>query len=40
MECLGSDGNYALWEVVDDHVVEEQNDHEDIWIWGFDFIFV
>ena len=38
MEVSGSDGKKFLWEVVDDHVVEEGKEHNDIGLWGFDFI--
>ena len=37
MEVSGSDGKKVLWEVVDDHVVEEGKEHDDIGLWGFDF---
>ena len=29
--------NKVLWEVADDHVVEEPTDHEEIGLRGFDF---
>ena len=37
---VGHDKNKVLWEVVDDHVVEEPSDHEDIGLRGFDFNFL
>ena len=39
MEVVGSDGKKFLWEVVDDRVLEEGNDHDEIGIWGFDLNF-
>ena len=37
MEVFGHDGKKILWEVVDDHVVEEATDHDEIVLQGFDF---
>ena len=37
VEVVGHDKKKVLWEVVDDHVVEEPSDHEDIGLWGSDF---
>ena len=37
VEVFGHDKKKVLWEVVDNHVVEEPSDHEDIGLWGFDF---
>ena len=37
MEVTGYDGKKFLWEVVDDHVVEEGKEHDEIGLWGFDF---
>ena len=37
MEVVGSNGNNILWEVVDNHVVEEVNDHDEIGLQGFGF---
>ena len=37
MEVVGSNGKEVLWKVVDDHVVEEENDDEEIALRGFDF---
>ena len=37
VKVSGSDGKKVLWEVVDDHVVEEGKEHDDIGLWGFDF---
>ena len=34
VEVSGSDGYKVLWEVVDDHVVEEGNNHDDIGLRG------
>ena len=36
---LGSDKKKFLWEVVDNHVVVEVNDHDEIGLWGFDINF-
>ena len=36
MEFVGHDKNRVIWEVVDDHVVEEPTDHKDIGLRGFD----
>ena len=37
MGVVGHDKKRVLWEVVDDHVVEEPTDHEEIGLRGFDF---
>ena len=37
VEFVGHDGKKVLWEVVNNHVVEEPTEHEDIGLWGFDF---
>ena len=37
VEFVGHDKKKVLWEVVDNHVVEEPSDHEDIGLRGFDF---
>ena len=37
--CFGHDGKKVLWEVVDDHVVEEPTDYDEIGLRGFDFNF-
>ena len=37
MEFVGHDKTKVLWEVVDNHVVEEPSDHEDIGLRCFDF---
>ena len=34
---MGHDKKKVLWEVVVDHVMEEQSDHEDMGLRGFDF---
>ena len=39
MEVFSSGGNKVLWEVVDNHVVEEKNDRDEIGLRGFDFKF-
>ena len=39
MEVVGSDRKEVLWEVVDGHVIEEENDHEDTGLREFDFNF-
>ena len=39
MEFSSHDGKKVLWEVVDDHVVVEPNDHDEIGLRGFDFNF-
>ena len=38
VKVVGHDKKNFIWEVVDDHVVEEPTDHEEIGLWGFDFI--
>ena len=35
----GYDDNKVLWELVDNHIVEEVKEHDEIRIWGFDFDF-
>ena len=37
VEVVGRDGNKVLWEVRDDHVVEEATDHDEIGLGGFGF---
>ena len=37
MGVVGHDKKRVLWEVVDDHVVEEPTNHEEIGLRGFDF---
>ena len=37
MEVVSHDKKKVIWEVVDNHVVEEPTDHEEIGIQGFDF---
>ena len=37
LEVVGHDKKNVLWEVVNDHVVEEPSDHKDIGLRGFDF---
>ena len=35
----GYDDNKVLWEVVDNHSVEEVKEHDEIGIWRFNFNF-
>ena len=37
MEVVGSYGKKVLWEVVDDHFIEEETDHDEIGLRVFDF---
>ena len=37
VEVAVHDNKKVLWELVDDHVVEEPSDHKDIGLRGFDF---
>ena len=37
VEFVVRDKKKVLWEVVNDHVVEEPTDHEEIGLQGFDF---
>ena len=37
VEVFGYDRKNFLWEVVDYHFAEEENVHDDIGLWGFDF---
>ena len=37
VEVVIYDGNNVIWEVVDDHIVEEPTDHDEIGLPGFDF---
>ena len=37
MEVFDSDGKKVLWEVADNNVLEEENNHYEIGIQGFDF---
>ena len=39
MEVVVHDKKKVLWDVVDDHVLEEPTDHEEIGLQGFDFNF-
>ena len=34
MEFFGHDGKKVLWEVKDDHIVEEATDHDEMEYWG------
>ena len=38
LEFLGHDGKKVLWEVANDHVVEEATDNDEIGLWGFNLI--
>ena len=40
VEVSGSDGEKVIWEVVDNHVVEEGNNHYEIGLQGVDLIFL
>ena len=40
MAVVGHGGKKVLLEVLDDHVVEEENNHYEIGLWGFDFNFL
>ena len=37
VEVYDKDGNKVIWEVVDNHVVEEGVEHEDLGLRGFNF---
>ena len=37
VEVADKDGKKVIWEVVDDHVVEQGVEHEEIGLRGFDF---
>ena len=37
MKVVSNDKKKVLWEVVDNHVVEEPTDHDEIGLLGFDF---
>ena len=37
MEVVGYDRKKVIWEVVDDHVIEEETDNDEIGLRGFDF---
>ena len=37
MEVVGSDGKKVIWEVIENHAVEEENDYDKIGLRGFDF---
>ena len=39
VEVVGHDKKKVLWEVVDDHVIEEPSDHKDIGLRGLILIF-
>ena len=39
VEVSGSAGKKVLWEVVDEHVVEEPNENSEIGLRGFGFNF-
>ena len=37
VRAVSYDGRKVLWEVVDDHFIEEENDHDEIVLRGFNF---
>ena len=37
VEVIGSDRKKVIWEVVDDHLLEEENYHDEICVQGFNF---
>ena len=37
VEVVGADRKQFLWKVIEDHVVEEVNNHDKIELQGFDF---
>ena len=37
VEVFDKDRNTVIWEVVDEHVVEEGVEHEEVGLQGFDF---
>ena len=37
VEVFDKDSNRVVWEIVDDHVVEEGVEREDLGLRGFDF---
>ena len=39
MEVIGSDRKKVIWEVVDDHLLEEENYHDEICPQGFNSSF-
>ena len=39
-EVVSHEGKSVIWEVLNDHVVEEATDHDDIGLWVFDFNFL
>ena len=39
VEVSGSDGKRVLWGVVDDHVVEEEKEHDEIGLQRFYLIY-
>ena len=39
MEVSCSDGKKVIWEVLDNHVVEDPKDNDDILLWVFGFNF-
>ena len=39
LEVVGHDNNKVIWEVVENHVVEDPTDHEEIGQRGFYFNF-
>ena len=37
VEVSDKDGKKIIWEVINDHVVEDVVEHEELGLWGFDF---
>ena len=37
IKVTDKDGKRLIWEVIDDHVVEEGVEHEELGLLGFDF---
>ena len=37
VEVVSSDGKKVLWREVDNHFVQEENDYDEIGLWGFGF---
>ena len=39
VEVVSSEGNKVLWEVLYDHGIDKENDHDEIGQHGFNFFF-
>ena len=37
IQVSGSDGKRVIWEVVEDHAVEQQNKNDELGLWGLIF---